>query len=85
MKKKIIAIAAALMMASAPAMAQVFIMDDDEFNNQRVGSSSMDVDLPGTYNSGEDWYTPLDGGTLLLVGLVGVYLIEKRKNKHSFV
>ena len=82
--KKLIAIIAALMLATAPAMAQVFIMDEDEFNNGRAGSSdpsSLNVDLPGIYNSGEDWYTPVGEGIVVLAGLAGAYLLGKRKKK----
>ena len=38
--KKLIAIIAALMLATAPAMAQVFIMDEDEYNNGRAGTDA---------------------------------------------
>ena len=80
MKKRIIAIAAALMMATAPAMAQVFIMEDDDYNGNRAGvnSSGLSVDLPGVYNSGDDWYTPVGEGLFVLAGLAGAYLVGKR-------
>ena len=81
MKKKIFAIATLLMLAAAPAMAQVFIMDEDEWNGNRVGKTSMDVDLPGIYNSGEDWYTPVGEGIVVLAGLAGAYLLGKRKKE----
>ena len=83
MKKRIFAIVAALMMASAPMMAQVFL-DDEELYNNRAGTDvppSMYVENPGTYDSGEDWYTPVGEGLLALAGLAGAYLIGKRKHK----
>ena len=84
MKKRIIAIAAALMMATAPAMAQVFIMEDDDYNGKRQNtpSSQLSVDLPGIYNSGEDWYTPAGEGIFVLAGMAVLYLMRtynKRK------
>ncbi len=79
--KKLIAIIAALMLATAPAMAQVFIMDEDEYNNNRAGSSELNIDLPGWYDSGEDWYTPVGEGIVVLAGLAGAYLLGKRKKK----
>ncbi len=83
MKKRIIAIAAALMMASAPAMAQVFIMEEDDYNGKRQNTPSgqLSVDLPGIYDSGEDWYTPVGEGLLVLAGLAGAYLVGKRRKE----
>ena len=83
MKKRIIAIAAALMMATAPAMAQVFIMEEDDYNGKRQNTPSgqLSVDLPGIYDSGEDWYTPVGEGLLVLAGLAGAYLIGKRRKE----
>ncbi len=83
MKKRIIAIAAALMMATAPAMAQVFIMEDDDYNGKRQNTPSgqLSVDLPGIYNSGEDWYTPVGEGIFVLAGLAGAYLVGKRRKE----
>ena len=31
------------------------------------------------HNSGEDWYTPVGSGSVLLIGLAGAYLLGKRK------
>jgi hypothetical protein len=83
MKKRIIAIAAALMMATAPAMAQVFIMEDDDYNGKRQNTPSgqLSVDLPGIYNSGEDWFTPVGEGLFVLAGLAGAYLVGKRRKE----
>ena len=81
MKKRIFAIVAALLMASAPMMAQVFL-DDEELLNSRAGNNepSMYVDNPHVYNSGEDWYAPVGEGLIVLAGLSGAYLLGKRKH-----
>ena len=81
MKKRIITIAAALMLAAAPAMAQVFIDDDDINNRAGTDDASMYVDNPGIFDSGEDWFVPVGEGIVMLAGLAGAYLIGKRKNK----
>ena len=83
MKKRIIAMAAALMMATAPAMAQVFIMEEDDYNGKRQNTPSgqLSVDLPGIYNSGEDWFTPVGEGIFVLAGLAGAYLVGKRRKE----
>ena len=80
MKKRIIAITAALMMLAAPAMAQVFL-DDEAMNSNRAGSSSMNIPNPGQYDSGDDWYAPVGEGIALLAGLAGVYLVGKRRKE----
>lgn len=82
MKKKIIAIAIATLMA-VPAMAQVFL-DDEDLNN-RAGSS----EVPGaiipeqdvTYDQFQP-YVPVGEGILLLAGLAGAYLVGKRKKEN---
>jgi hypothetical protein len=82
MKKKIVTIVIALMLSSIPAMAQIFISDED-FQNSRVGTTNLGMDLPGTYNSGEDWYAPVGSGAVLLAGLAGAYLLGKRHKKEE--
>ena len=81
MKKRIITIAAALMLAAAPAMAQVFIDDDDINNRAGTDDPSMYVDNPGIFDSGEDWFVPVGEGIIMLAGLAGAYLLGKRKNE----
>ena len=81
MKKKIIAIAIAAMIA-VPATAQIFL-DDEDLNN-RAGSS----EVPGaiipeqdvTYDQFQP-YVPVGEGILLLAGLAGAYLVGKRKKE----
>ena len=81
MNKRIITIAAVLMMAVAPAMAQVFI--DDEDANSRAGTDdpSMYIDNPWFYSDGNDWFVPVGEGIIMLAGLAGAYLIGKRKKE----
>ena len=82
--KKVIMIAAALMMFAATAKAQVFILDDDEFaGNRATSEGGMLVDLPQIYNSGEDWYVPAGEGIFVLAGLAGAYLLGKRKKEQE--
>ena len=81
--KKLIAIIAALMLATAPAMAQVFIMDEDEYNNGRAGTDAngfgvMVPEQDVTY----DQYLPLGEGIVVLAGLAGAYLLGKRKKEN---
>ena len=82
MKKRIITIAAALMLAAAPTMAQVFI-DDDDLNNRAGTSNSGELgfDLPWDHNLGVDVFVPVGEGIFMLAGLAGAYLIGKRKNE----
>ena len=82
--KKVIMIAAALMMFAATAKAQVFIIDDDEFSKNRTTTDrGMLVILPQIYNSGEDWFAPAGEGIFVLAGLAGAYLLGKRKKEQE--
>ena len=80
MKKLIMTIAIATVMASTPAMAQIFL-DDDDVNNRANGSTTMgaiiaeqDVDIDQF-----EPYVPVGEGIFLLAGLAGAYLVGKRR------
>ena len=79
MKKLIMTIAIATMFA-APAMAQVFL-DEDENGNRANGGSQLVINNPAVYDSGEDWYAPVGEGIVLLAGLAGAYLVGKRRKE----
>ena len=79
--KKLIAIIAALMLATAPAMAQVFIMDEDEYNNSRADANGFGAMVP-EQNVTYDQYVPVGEGIVVLAGLAGAYLLGKRKKEN---
>ena len=82
MKKLIMTIAIATML-SVPAMAQVF-MDDEDLNQNR-GEMTVDefgVMVPRTGVTYDQYkYAPVGEGILLLAGLAGAYLIGKRRKE----
>ena len=81
MKKLVvsIAIAAALMMASAPTMAQVFLSDLDGSNNRgEITEEEFGVMVP-TEGVNYDQFTPVGSGVVVLAGLAGTYLLGKRR------
>lgn len=80
MKKLIIAITAVLTLATAPAMAQVFLDEGTANANRPTGTSGPGAFIP---EQGVDYdqYTPVGGGMLLLAGLAGAYLIGKRRKE----
>lgn len=79
MKKILYTLALALML-SMPATAQVFMLEDSD-SERADAEGGLIIVNPDYHGSGEDWYTPLGGGTLLLAGLGGAYLLgKKRKN-----
>jgi len=79
MKKRILTIVAALTMAITPAMAQVF-MDDDEWNDSRIASTAQEVGVMVLeQNVLYDQYIPVGEGLFLLGGLGMAYLVAKRK------
>ena len=83
--KKLIAIIAALMLATAPAMSQVFIMDEDEYNNGRstMSEEQFGVMVPSQGVDYDQWkFSPLGEGIVVLAGLAGAYLLGKRKKEN---
>ena len=78
--KKISATLLLIISFSVTSKAQVFIIDD-ELDNPRIQSEEFFIDNPGWHGSGEDWYTPVGSGVLLLAALGGAYLIGKKKQK----
>lgn len=81
MKKRILTIVAALTMAITPAMAQIFI-EDDEWSDNRVQKSEEEfgVMVPKENVDYDQWkYTPVGEGVVLLAGLGLAYLVGKRK------
>lgn len=81
MKKRILTILAAMML-TVSASAQVFLMNEDEDNDRNgILEENISIINPGYHNSGEDWYTPVGSGTLLLTAIGGAYLLTKKKKK----
>ena len=72
-------IVAAVLLMSASADAQVFLLGED---NHREGIDNVGGFIPENgveYDQGE--YVPTGGGVLLLVALGGTYLVGKRRKK----
>lgn len=63
--------------------AQIFIIDDDEYNSRYT--EDFNVDNPYWHGSGEDWYeqeyAPVGEGVIVLSVLAGAYLLGKKKKK----
>ena len=81
MKKRILTILAAMML-TVSASAQVFLMNEDEDNDRNgIPEENISIINPGYHNSGEDWYTPVGNGALLLTAMGSAYLLTKKKRK----
>ena len=78
--KKILSTLILILSFSLMSNAQVFLLDD-EIDNPRNPNDEFNIDNPGWHGSGEDWYTPVGSGVLLLAALGGAYLIGKKKQK----
>ncbi len=83
MKKRIIILATAIMMAVAPAFGQIIITEEDANHNRaEQNNSNIGVMVLQEGVNYDQWkYAPLDGGVLLLAGLGVAYLMGKRKKK----
>ena len=76
--KKILSTLILIFSFSLMSNAQVFLIDD-EIDNPRIQNDEFNIDNPGSHGLGEDWYTPVGDGALLLAALGGAYLLGKKK------
>lgn len=83
MKKRIMVVLVALMMASTSSLkAQVFIMDEEYEGTLRNEYSEFTLIVP-FQSSDFDEYSPLGVGWAVMIGLGGAYLLSKRKRKQK--
>ena len=75
-----ITVAAALIIATLPAVGQVFITDEAFDNRTEMPSEDIGVMVP-SQNVLFDQFTPIGEGLALLTGLGLVYWVGKRKKK----
>ncbi len=83
MKKKVIAITAALFLSAGAAFSQVILTDED-FNHNRAQKDAQEfgVMVPGQNLNMDQWkLAPLGNGMLLLAGLGAAYLARKRRKE----
>ena len=80
--KKLIATLSFIFAFTFMSNAQIFLIDD-EIDNPRIPSDEFVIDNPGWHGSGEDWYTPVGDGALLLAALGGAYLFGKRRKENK--
>ena len=78
--KKILSTLILILSFSLMSNAQVFLIDD-EIDNPRIPNNEFFIDNPGWHGSGEDWYTPVGDGALLLAALGGAYMLGKKRKK----
>ena len=83
MKKKLIAIVAALLMTVGSAFSQVILTDEDvNHNRQQQDVQEFGVMIAGQGLAMDQYkYTPLGSGVLLLAGLGAAYLVRKRNKE----
>lgn len=81
MKRRMISLIAAMLIAVGPAFSQVIITEGDvNHNREERNTSSIGVMVPQESVNYDQWkHAPLDGGVLLLAGLGAAYLVGKRK------
>ena len=78
--KKLIATISLILAFATVSNAQVFLIDDG-IDNPRNPNEEFNIVNPDYHGSGEDWYTPIGDGALLLAALGGAYLLGKIKKK----
>ncbi len=82
MKKRMLSLAAALILAVGPAIGQVIITEGDiNHNRGEQSAEEVSVMVPGQGMDVDQWKNaPLGNGVLLLAGLGAAYLLRKRKH-----
>ena len=81
MKKKLMITFAALFLAMTPAMSQIFIVSEEEWNNTRSQSSEGLGAIVAQQDVAWDQFVPMGSGMLILGCLGGAYLLGKRKTR----
>lgn len=81
MMKKTVVLLTVLFMAVVPMKAQVFIADDEFEGMMRQEESEFVLFVPVLAQDGDQSYSPIGNGVLLLTGLGGAYLLTKRKKQ----
>lgn len=81
MMKKTVVLLTVLFMAVVPMKAQVFIADDEFEGMMRQEESEFVLFVPVQAQDGDQSYSPIGSGVLLLAGLGGAYLLTKRKKQ----
>ena len=78
--KYILLIVVTILFVACPAMAQVFIMDDEFEGTMRQNTEDFGLIVP-IEGLDSDQYLPIGDGLLVLAALGGAYLMGKRKKK----
>ena len=79
MKKKLIVTLVTVFVALTPAMSQVFITPEEEWNNNRAGSDVPLGVVVAEQDVEYDQFVPVGSGMLILGCLGGAYLLGKRR------
>ena len=80
MKKKMLSLVAALLLAVGPAIGQIIIQEGDANHNRADDPNAVSVMVPGEQMAVDQWKNaPLGNGVLLLAGLGAAYALSKRK------
>ena len=81
MKKKMLSLVAAVLLAVGPAIGQIIIQEGDANHNRADDpNNAVSVMVPGELMDVDQWKNaPLGNGVLLLAGLGAAYALSKRK------
>ena len=81
MRKRFITLMFAVFVAVGPALAQVFITEDEINKNRTVGDGVVFNVMVGAQDVQHDQYLPLGSGTAILFGLGAAYLVAKKRRE----
>lgn len=81
MNKRIVVLLTALMLMAGTMNAQIFIADDEFEGTMRLEEDEFVLFVPVQGHEGDQSYSPVGSGLLLLTGMAGAYLLTKRKKQ----
>ena len=81
MRKRFITLMFAVFVAVGPALAQVFITEDEINKNRTVGDGVVFNVMVGAQDVQHDQYLPLGRGTVILFGLGAAYLVGTKRRE----
>lgn len=81
MRKRVLTIVAVLAMAISPAMAQIYLLDDEDNRRVKLDEDGFGAIVPMQNEDDDQYYAPIGEGLTLLTAMGLAYWAGMRKKK----
>ena len=81
MRKRVLTIVAVLAMAISPAMAQIYLLDDEDNRSVKLDEDGFGAIVPMQNEDDDQYYAPIGEGLTLLTAMGLAYWAGMRKKK----